>query len=56
MTQEEKTDIAKVIRRETGCGMMTALNGLNELIYALKHQPLIMDNPPRLKFIWEYDK
>jgi hypothetical protein len=57
MTQEDKTEIAKAIRQETGCGMMTALNGLNQLLTALKQQPkLIMDNPPRLKFIWEYDK
>lgn len=54
MTQEEKRDIAHIIRRETGCGMMTATTAIEKLIEALKREPLtVMDNPPRLKITWE---
>lgn len=54
MTQEEKMMIAKIIRREAGCGLMTASKAVDDLIYALKHQPhIVLDNPYKLKMTWE---
>ena len=54
ITQEEKMMIAKIIRRETGCGLMTASKAVDELIYALKRQPpVVLDNPYKLKMTWE---
>jgi ribosomal protein L7/L12 len=54
MTQEEKMMIAKIIRRETGCGLMTASKAVDNLIYALKCQPhIVLDNPYKLKMTWE---
>lgn len=56
MTQEEKRSIAHILRCETGCGMMEATVAIEKLIEALKHKPLtVMDNPPQIKIIWEYD-
>lgn len=53
-TIEEKRDIARIIRCETGCGMMEATAAIEKLIEALKSKPLtVMDNPPRLKITWE---
>lgn len=40
MTREEKRDIAHIIRRETGCGMMEATAAIEKLIEALKRKPL----------------
>jgi len=56
MTQEDRMRIAKMIRQETGCGLMVAMNGLEKLLLALKTQPVIMDNPPKLKITWEKDE
>lgn len=56
MTQEDKIKIAKLIRQETGCGLRTAQVAFDTLLTALKHQPVVLDNPPALKCIWEYDK
>ena len=56
MTPEDKIKIAKLIRQETGCGLMTAKNGFAELLSALKNPPLtVMDNPSRIKITWERD-
>ena len=57
MTQEEKRSICFMLRYETGCGLMEANVAIDKLIKALKNRPLlVMDNPPRLKITWEYDK
>lgn len=54
MTREEKWNIAHIVRRESGCGMMAATAAIEKLIEALKSKPLtVMDNPPRLKITWE---
>lgn len=55
MTLEEKMYIAKLIRKETGCGMMTASTCFDKLLIALKNHPLtVMDNQPyELKISWE---
>lgn len=55
MTQEEKIYIAKLIRKETGCGMMAASTNFDKLLIALKNHPLtVMDNQPyELKISWE---
>ena len=54
ITQEEKTMICKVLRRETACGMMDASHVLDELIKALKMKPKhIMDAPQNIKITWE---
>ena len=54
MTQEEKINIAKLIRNETGCGVMDALKGFEKLLYAFKHRPpLVMDKPSNLIITWE---
>ena len=54
MTQEEKTNIIKVLRAETGCGLMEASTALDKLIGALKRRPmLVLDNPYQLKITWE---
>lgn len=56
MSTEEKQYIAKIIRRETGCGLMDAKNAIEALIKSLKHQPMIvMDNPRKLKVTVEYE-
>ena len=55
MTQEEKKQFAKLLRQETGCGMMEALKAIEKLQYALKHRPLaIMDNPASIEINWIY--
>lgn len=54
MTQEDKQNIAHILRCETGCGMMEAAVAIEKLIEALKHKPLtVMDNPLQLKITWE---
>lgn len=54
MTQKEKQSIVYKLRRETGCGLMTANDAINKLIKALKYNPpLIMDKPYHLKITWE---
>lgn len=54
MTQEDKLNIAYILRRETGCGIMEATIAIEKLIEALKNKPLIiMDNPSQIKIIWE---
>lgn len=54
MTQKEKQDIAYILRRETGCGLMDVTIAIEKLIEALKHRPLIiMDKPSRIKITWE---
>lgn len=55
MTQEEKLSICRMLRIETGCGMMEANVAIDKLIKALKNRPLlIMDKPSYLKITWEY--
>lgn len=57
ITQEEKTMICNVIRRETSLGLMDASHAFDELIKALKMKPKhIMDAPQNIKIIWEYNK
>lgn len=57
ITQEEKTMICNVIRRETSLGLMDALHAFDELIKALKMKPKhIMDAPQNIKITWEYNK
>lgn len=54
MTPEEKLNIAKLIRKETGCGLMEATKGFEKLLDAFKHRPaLVMDNPSKLTITWE---
>lgn len=54
MTQEERSNIAKLIRRETCCGLMEAATAVDKLIYALKHGPsIIMDKPRELEVTWK---
>ena len=55
ITQEEKTMICNVLRRETACGLMDASYAFDELIHALKVKPKhIMDAPQNIKITWEY--
>ena len=57
ITQEEKIYIAKIIRKETACGLKEASDAIDKLIEALKHKPLyIMDKPAYLKITWEYNE
>ena len=57
ITQEEKTMIYNVLRRETACGLMDASYAFDELIKALKMKPkYIMDAPQNIKITWEYNK
>ena len=57
MTHEEKLYIAKIIRKETSCGLKEASDAIDKLIEAIKHKPLyIMDKPAYLKIAWEYDE
>ena len=54
MTPEERSNIAKLIRRETYCGLMEAAVAVDKLIYALKHSPsIIMDKPRELEVTWK---
>ena len=54
ITQEEKTMICNVLRRETACGLMDASHAFDELIHALKVKPKhIMDAPQNIKITWE---
>lgn len=54
MTQEKRNNIAKLIRRETCCGLMEAAIAVDKLIYALKHGPsTIMDKPRELEVTWK---
>ena len=56
MTQEDKRNIAYILRRETGCGLMEAIGAIEKLIEVLKNRPLtILDNPPQIKITWEYN-
>lgn len=56
ITQEEKIYIAKIIRKETSCGLNEVSDAIDKLVEALKHKPLyIMDKPAYLKITWEYD-
>jgi ribosomal protein L7/L12 len=55
MTQEEKVNIVKLLRKETGCGMMDASLAIDELIKALKMKTshVIMDSPQKIKITFE---
>lgn len=54
MTQEDKRNIAHILRCETGCGMMEVTTAIEKLIEALKNKPLtVMDNPPKININWE---
>lgn len=54
MTTEDKKYIAKVIRDETGCGMMEASVAFETLIKAIKSAPhLPTDTGRKLNFSWE---
>lgn len=54
MDYEQKLDVLKFIRKETGCGLAEANNALLKLIKVLKEHPLpIMDKPYKLKIEWE---
>ena len=54
LTQEEKLMIAKLLRRETGCGLMEASIAIDKLITVFKvRPPMVMDNPPTLKITWD---
>ena len=57
ITQEEKTMICNVLRREIACGLMDASHAFDELIKALKMKTKhIMDAPQNIKITWEYKK
>jgi len=45
--------IGKLIRKETGCGMMDGLAAFKKLLDALKVRPTVLDNPAKLKITWE---
>ena len=50
----EKFYIAKLLRQETGCGMMEASKAIDKLIDAFKHRPpLVMDRPQKIKITFE---
>ena len=54
MTNEKMQEIAKLIRNETGCGLMEAKTSFEKLLYVLKnHPPIVMDSPRKLKIMWE---
>lgn len=57
MTAEEKSVVVKIIRRETGCGMMEASSLIDQLLSELKKRPgiIVMDNPasPKLTIEWK---
>ena len=56
MTQEEKLLVAKILRKETACGLMEANVIIDQLVTEMKKKPaVIMDNPaiPRLTIEWE---
>ena len=54
MTQEDKQNIVRILRRETGCGLMEANIAIEKLIEVLKNKPLtIMDKPSQIKITWE---
>ena len=54
MTNEKIQEIAKLIRNETGCGLMETKTAFEKLLYVLKHHPpIIMDNPRKLKITWD---
>lgn len=54
MTNEEKAEICKLLRKETTCGLATASKALDKLIEALKNQPpIVMDNINCLNITWE---
>ena len=48
--------IGKLIRKETGCGMMDGLAAFKQLLEALKVRPTIMDNPAKLRITWETEQ
>lgn len=55
MTQEERTTICKILRKETYCGMMDASNALNIIIEALKAKPVvILDSPRHLQITYDW--
>jgi len=45
--------VGKLIRKETGCGIMDGLAAFKKLLDALKVRPTILDNPAKLKITWE---
>lgn len=54
MTQEDKRNIAYILRCETGCGIKEAIDAIEDLIEVLKNKPLtILDYPLRIKITWE---
>lgn len=54
MTSEERNNIAKLIRKEAGCGLMEAAIAFDRLIDALRHAPpIVMDNPRQLEITWK---
>lgn len=54
MDRETKLNIIKELRNETGCGLYQITQGLDALIYALKHKPSVKtDVGHRLKIDWE---
>lgn len=56
MTNEEKAEICRLLRKETACGLATASEALDKLIEALKNQPpIVMDSPNCLNITWEQD-
>ena len=56
MKQEKIQEIVKLIRNETGCGLMEAKTAFEKLLCVLKnHPPIVMDNPRKLKIMWEQE-
>lgn len=54
MTQEERKQVALLLRRETGCGMMLITKCLDKLVDMLKMRPHPpMDVGVRLNMEWE---
>lgn len=45
--------VSKLIRKETGCGIMDGLAAFKQLLDALKTRPTVLDNPAKLKITWE---
>lgn len=60
MTREDKTNIAKLIRQETGCGLVDASLAIDAIVMALKSRAYrTMDEARNMRMLinitWERD-
>lgn len=56
MIQNEKLNICKLLRKETGCGLFDASYALNKIIKALKTKPVIYDESYHLLIHCKWEK